>query len=92
MASRMQSTGFPMAVQVSSAVVEAVDQGAAFHPLGERPVKGLGMVPTFLLKVRHPLPSLPAPEHGRCSATCMLAPAGILSCSGHNASSWGSST
>jgi class 3 adenylate cyclase/signal transduction histidine kinase len=53
-ASRMESTGFPMAVQLSEAThAEALVQGAPadkFVPFGERAVKGKGMMRTFLVR------------------------------------------
>jgi class 3 adenylate cyclase len=53
-ASRMESTGFPMAVQLSEATHEAaLAQGAApesFMPFGERTVKGKGKMRTFLVR------------------------------------------
>lgn len=52
MASRMQSTGYPMSVQVSEEVYQHAARDNLFCPLGERQIKGKGLCPTYLLKVR----------------------------------------
>ncbi|KAK9794043.1 hypothetical protein WJX73_001341 [Symbiochloris irregularis] len=49
-ASRMESTSFPLAIQVSQAVVDAADKPDTFHPLGARKIKGKGDMPTWLYK------------------------------------------
>ncbi|KAK9789210.1 hypothetical protein WJX73_000342 [Symbiochloris irregularis] len=49
-ASRMESTGFPMAIQVSQAAMEDANQPQRFVALGERQIKGKGMMPTYLYK------------------------------------------
>lgn len=66
-ASRMESTSFPMAVQVSKAVAD--DTGAAdiFQPLGERNIKGKGLMTTYLLKV-----SLLAAVHTSLCASMLI--------------------
>ncbi|KAK9784695.1 hypothetical protein WJX73_001889, partial [Symbiochloris irregularis] len=50
MASRMQSTGQPMAVQVSEEVYRHAGQDNLFHALGEREIKGKGLCSTYLVK------------------------------------------
>ena len=53
-ASRMESTGFPMSIQLSeSALAAALQQGVPedhFVPFGERAVKGKGTLRTYLLR------------------------------------------
>ena len=48
----MESTSFPLSVQVSQAVVDDAEMDDLFHPLGERNIKGKGLMPTYLVKVR----------------------------------------
>ena len=50
-ASRMETTSFPLAIQVSQAVVDAANKPDQFHPLGARKIKGKGDMPTWLYKV-----------------------------------------
>ena len=50
-ASRMESTSFPMAVQLSAAAVADAANADRFSALGERMIKGKGIMSTFLLKV-----------------------------------------
>lgn len=48
----MESTSFPMTVQVSQAVYDDAATPDAFSPLGLRAIKGKGKMITHLLKVR----------------------------------------
>lgn len=53
-ASRMESNGFPMAVHVSQDVYDDIEDETdklSFHSLGERTIKGKGIMHTHLLKV-----------------------------------------
>ena len=47
----MESTGAPMAIQASQAVVDDAGMSDAFCHLGERLIKGKGIMPTYLYKV-----------------------------------------
>ena len=54
-ASRMESTGFPMCVQLSNPTYDLIQNlpikdDVRFHSLGPRPVKGKGFMTTFLLE------------------------------------------
>ena len=70
-ASRMESTSFPMCIQASAAVVEDASMPDSFVPLGDRAIKGKGIMPTFLYKVRlQPM----APFSRRI---CLVQPAGM---------------
>jgi class 3 adenylate cyclase len=51
LASRMESTGVPGAIQVTRAVYEQLKDKFAFEPRGEIEVKGKGMVEAWLLKL-----------------------------------------
>jgi class 3 adenylate cyclase/sensor histidine kinase YesM len=50
MASRMESTGIPGAIQVSRSVYEQLDKRYDFEPRGPIEVKGKGLVDTWLLR------------------------------------------
>lgn len=57
-ASRMESNSFPMCIHVSNAVVETSSQKDQFVCLGERSIKGKGIMVTSLYKVRLLLPAV----------------------------------
>lgn len=61
-ASRMESTGFPMCIQASAAVVEDANMPDSFVSLGERSIKGKGIMTTHLFKVKPALHKSPARE------------------------------
>lgn len=70
-ASRMESTSFPSAIQVSQAVVDAADKADTFHPLGARKIKGKGDMPTWLYKVTcWALLTTPPAHIGPCTGPC----------------------
>ena len=50
-ASRMESNSFPMCIHVSNAVVETSSQKEKFVCLGERSIKGKGVMVTSLYNV-----------------------------------------
>lgn len=50
-ASRMESNSFPLCVHVSEAVVQKSTNKDQFVCLGERQIKGKGIMTTYLLKV-----------------------------------------
>ncbi|KAL3153016.1 Hexokinase-3 [Trebouxia sp. C0009 RCD-2024] len=54
-ASRMESNSFPMCIHVSEAVVDTSSQKDQFVCLGERSIKGKGIMVTSLYKVGTPL-------------------------------------
>ena len=76
-ASRMESTGYPMAIQLSeSALAAALQQGVPeerFVPFGERAVKGKGTLRTYLLREGDWEEALQA--HALQAAKCEDAPA-----------------
>ena len=47
----MESTSFPMSVQLSEAAVNDSGMPEDFCPLGRRTIKGKGIMSTYLLKV-----------------------------------------
>jgi class 3 adenylate cyclase len=51
LASRMESTGVPGAIQVIRPVYEALKDKFAFEPRGAIEVKGKGLVEAWLLKL-----------------------------------------
>ena len=52
-ASRMESNSFPMCIHVSEAVVDRSLNRDQFVCLGERQIKGKGIMTTSLFKVKH---------------------------------------
>ena len=50
-ASRMESTSFPMSIQLSEAASQDLGMPDSVYPMGERFMKGKGMMVTFLAKV-----------------------------------------
>ena len=51
LASRMESSGFPMTVHVSEAFVKHIRNTALFVPRGARTIKGKGDMLTYFAKV-----------------------------------------
>jgi len=49
----MESNSFPMCIHVSQAVVDRYPARDQFVSLGERQIKGKGIMVTFLYKVSH---------------------------------------
>ena len=47
---RMESTSFPMAIQLSAAAMKDTAAPDKFAALGERDIKGKGRMSTFLFK------------------------------------------
>ncbi len=73
-ASRMESTSFPMSVQLSEAAVQEMRVPEDFCPLGRRAIKGKGIMSTYLLKVC-PGQSLPFQQGDHQNRVLLSSPA-----------------